>query len=475
MRISVSAHAPAYRISGSDGILRLERRDPAGHRLLRAGIALVLAVFAAMPPAAVYAFSDGNPWAPVVAVPLFILFPWYPTLGAFAWFLGEALGSWRWIEVDGSRGRVRARRDGYFLWGVRTVTIPADAIRDLTVSRRHEGDGEAPPAARIRIEHASGRWLFSSGETTTHLSFTHEEHDGRVPLIRFAFRLARVLGWSGYRLTRDDHLETTVSLEETAGAGARPVPAAGEDVGEAAGSREQEPGDPGPEAPVPPADLPPFEPVMLDSSWAVRVWDPGREVVLEKEGMTIGRALWTSVLGTLLVNLPTGAAGVAIYVGAADVGRFWELVVLAVFLFVTFTLNAYVWTEGRSSRRVSLDWGAGLCRLTKDGRRVEFPLTSVEEIEVRGYRSDRGGGEGSRSHWCEVLVRTPEGLGLVARTGSGPGPDATYRAAGRMAEDLAEALSVDWRWRGWRRRSGYERARRLARRLWARYGPGGPG
>lgn len=80
-----------------------------------------------------------RPWAPLLALPLFTLFPWYPALAAMAWSLGEALGSWRWLKIDGAVGEIRARRDAWFLLGRRRVRMAEDLADALGVPWRWAG------------------------------------------------------------------------------------------------------------------------------------------------------------------------------------------------------------------------------------------------------------------------------------------------------------------------------------------------
>lgn len=177
-----------------------------------------------MPPIALYAFSDANPWAPVLAIPLFTVFPWYPTLIGFAWLMGEVMGSWQWIEMDAAIGRIRARQDARFLWGSRTVSIPPEAITGLSITHRKEGTSSRSGRTRIEVRHEGRKWLVLSGETSTHLSFNQGAHAERERLIQFVFRLARRLGWAGYRVDRAGPVETTVTIEEMPGEGVEPFP-----------------------------------------------------------------------------------------------------------------------------------------------------------------------------------------------------------------------------------------------------------
>lgn len=461
--------------TGPDGTLRLEREGPNGHALLRAFIALILSGFAIMPPVVLYAFSDGNPWAPLLALPVFTVFPWYPMLFGFAWFLGEALGSWRWIEVDEDDREVRGRRDAFLLWGSRRIEIPADAIRSLRVLRVHPDGVPEGGYSQIRVVHHGRKWLLVSGEKDTFLTFYRDEHGRRADFLEFVFRVGRMLGFPGYRLARDHDLRMEVELlSRVGGEGIRRVPdpagspAAAVETGIPTGTRGPRAVEP---APVPPRDLPAFEPEALDSSHEIETWEPGRLVAVEKRGLSTGHAVWASVAGTILFNLPTLVAGGLILTGEAeDVSLFWRVVVVAVFLLVTFLVNAFIWTEGRSRRRAVFDWREQRCRFAKDGREVEVPLTAIDEVQLRGLRHGRPGDD-APSYSCEVRIRTPGGTGLVARTSTTPDPEGSYTAAAPMAEDLADSLGIQWRWTGWEERTTWDAVSRLARSLWARYGP----
>lgn len=484
MRIRLRAHRPQYRIVSRPGAVRVERRGPTGFVAPRVFVSLVLLAFAAMPPAAVYAFSEGSWIAVLAAIPLFTVFPWYPFLALIAWAFGWAVGSYRWIEVDGRAGRVRALRDAYFLWGRRSLAVPEADLRALSVEL---AESDLPGAvARVTLElvHEDRRWLRSPGRRTTALPFRADPLAERERLFAFAFGLARRLGWEGYAVARSDHLGARIELRRTAEAeGVSVVPSdpgvragPGEAVAAApAGSgpeRGERPNEPPGAGALAGIDLPAFEPEALGTDWRVRRWEPGVRVEVRKSGLDRRQLLTAAVVGTLLLNLPTLAAGVAFATGAADeVGLFWKLVVLAVFVSVTLLFNAFLFTEGRTDREAVLDWTEGVARFRADRRSVVTPLEEVERIEVAGVRRPSGRGTEDRTFACEVWAVTAEGRARIAETGASPVEAAPYRTAGAMAEDLAEALGVPWSWEGWEERSLADEARSLWRRLRRRYGP----
>jgi hypothetical protein len=479
-----------YRRISRGNAIRFEREGSNGLLVFRLFAAVLLGGFALMPPVALYAFSDGRLVSAVLAVPLFTVFPWYPTLGLMAWGLGEATGSWRWIEIDADGGRIRARRDGFLLLGHRIFERSSRDLTSVELDLRHDTPHDEPtPGLRVGYEGLDLPILGPERKRTFVLRGSGLRDRDR--LLAFTFEVARALGWSGYRLERNDHLSTSIRLRRRASDG-RPVPDPAlegevpDEEGAAPGAPDAADLDPagteteamqersGASPQIPSVELPPFDPAALDAtSYEVTEWAPGERVVVRKPGLRGGKLLVASVLGTLLLNLPTLAAGVVILTGTAgEVSLFWKAVVLAVFLFVTVLYNAYLFTEGRARRETVFDWAAGTVRMALYRREGTLPLDAVEGLEVRGVEHVRRGSDGTtRRYGCEVHLLTSEGEALVLATGTGPRRDAPYVSAGSFAEDVADALGVSWRWRGWRRRTLCDSVRRLLERPLAREDP----
>lgn len=460
MRISVRARRPRYRIERTSTGVRVRRQGPNGHAILRAFVAGILGVFALMPPAAMYAFSDGSVLAALLALPAFTVFPWYPGLAGMAWMMGAAVGSWRWIEVDGNERTVSGRLDAHFLWGWKTYRIPADDLQGLAVETRRAADRNLLPTVTLEARYEGRKYLIATGTKTRRFRFFSEELLDRDRFFEFAMSVARAVGWHGQAVERNDHLEARVALHrEVSGEGVEEVP----------GPRETAPAAP---RRMPEVEVPPFEPDRLaGSGWEAVEWDPGRRVRLVREGLSGWKLGIACAVGTLGLNIPTAAAGVAFLTGAAeDVGLFWRLAVLAVALFVTVFFNAYMLTEGSTTREAAVDWEEGTLRLRRNREVRTFPLAEVRKFEVVGIRHDGGSDGGSdRQYECQVWVRVPGGRALVTETGSGPLRDRAYVTAAAMAEDLAKATGTEWTWKGWEPRSLLDATRRylgrLARRL----------
>ncbi|MFW6193697.1 MAG: hypothetical protein ACOC83_09455, partial [Gemmatimonadota bacterium] len=315
-----------YRKVSRDAVLRFEREGTGGLLPFRLFAALLLAAFALMPPVALYAFSDGRILSALLALPVFTVFPWYPGLWMMAYTLGEATGSWRWIEVDGDRGALRARRDGYLLLGHRTFTWPGRRLTSVTLDRRRDTPGP-DPVVRIEIGYEGRVLPLLGGERSRSFALRREDPVDRDRFLALAFEVARALGWSGWRMERDDHLEMEIRLLRSADS-ARPVPQNG-------GGEPARRGDEAPSG-APGADVPPFEPSRLDGSgYEVAAWTPGQRVAVVKPGLRGARLAFAAIAGTLLLNLPVLAAGAALVTGAAEVGPFWRLAVAGLFLVVT--------------------------------------------------------------------------------------------------------------------------------------------
>lgn len=480
MRFRVQAADHEYKRTETDDKLQLRRQGGTGHVVLRTFVTLVLLVFASMPVAAMYFFSDQNIWAALLALPLFTVFPWFPMLGLFAWIMGEVMGSWREIVIDSGQQQVRGLRDGWFLWATRKTCIPFHCLKQVQIERRtsSQQDGQI----LLKFKYTQEGW-WGPGEEDSWMSFQVPDLlTSRDRFLEFAFALARRLGWSGYRLRRDDHLQTTVRFHPTSEPSpVHPLPESppsaeqstdASDVRKASETDQEGFSKRMDEGEIPPRDLPSFDPEKLDGSFQAPAWEPGHWVKIHKEGMTVGKALWASIGGTILGNLPTLIIGWILFLGPAqNVWWLWKAFVAGMFVFVTFLLNAYIWTEGRTTRTVELDWQKGRARFSRNRRQVERSLGAIEGLWVQGIRN-RGRGENSQDrYWCKVFVDTEDSFVMIAKTDSSPGPDQPYQTGARMAADLAQALEVDWEWRGWREHSLPKKMRDLTQRLWNRYGP----
>lgn len=458
MRLRVAAPRPEHELVEGPERIRVERRGPVGFLFIRIFFTAALLPFAVMPPVVLYHFSDGSWLAALLSIPVFTLFPWYPFIAGMAWTLGRAIGSLRWIEVDGGARCVRACRDAHFLWGRRTTRIDRAELRSLVV----ELDDSDPdsPAAWVTLEaiRGDGRWPWSRDAWTTSLPFRSAALAERDRFFAFARDVGRLLGLAGRTVERNDHLGARIRLHPSS-ADESPGPAEESDVRATDGADA-----------APDVDLPPFDPGDLRGAWEVEAWEPGSTVRVRKAGLDRSELVRASVLGTLLLNVPTIAAGIALATGAAaEVGLFWKLVVGAVGLAVTLLYNGFLLAEARTEREAVLDWGAGECRLRRNGRALSFPLNAIEGVAVAGLR--RTGGSDDQVRWtCEVWVLTPEGRGKVAETATGPTASTAYAPAAAMAEELAASLGVAWRWEGWEDRSPVDEARTLWRRLVRRHG-----
>lgn len=440
MTVRLQAPRYTYRRVASDRGLRFEREGSNGLLLFRLFAAVLLAGFALMPPVALYAFSDGRVLSALLALPLFTIFPWYPALVLMAWGLGEATGSWRWIEIDSDGGRIRARRDGFLLLGHRIFERSSRELGSVELDLRLDTPHDEPmPILQVGYEGLDLPVLGPERQRAFVLRGSGLRDRDRF--LVFAFEVARALGWSGYRLERNDHLSTSIrllrrasdgrsvpdpSLEEDGPAREGAAPGAPDGVArDPAGTGTEEIRDRSGISPeIPSVDLPAFDPATLDAtSYEVTDWRPGERVVVRKPGLRGGRLLVASVLGTLLLNLPTLAAGAVILTAAAgEVSPFWKAVVLAVFLFVTLLYNGYLFTEGRARREAIFDWAAATVRVGLNRREGTLPLDAVEGLEVPGRRARS---PGIRRLHAPLRVRGPR----PDERGRGTGPGDRERPA----------------------------------------------
>ena len=188
-----------FSLSATQGTVELRRGRSIGFIAARLVVSLFLLPFLLAP---LLLFFEPDIPRNMPAAVLFLL--WYGTLGGFAALAGAFLFRWRTVRVDGDRGLIELRGAGRLLWLPRQVSVPLEAVRELELRL---GPGELRPVPFIwRLTHVS------RGERPRKLAIgaTVEAIDRREEAVHLTARIARLMGWKSFELTRSDEQAAVV-------------------------------------------------------------------------------------------------------------------------------------------------------------------------------------------------------------------------------------------------------------------------
>ncbi len=98
-------------------------------------------------------------------------------------------------------------------------------------------------------------------------------------------------------------------------------------------------------------------------------------------------------------------------------------------------------------RRTELDWHAGTYALQIGTRSSNGSLEKIQAFVVKGYRH-KGDDDSPTTYDCKLIVDLDDGRETIFWTDKKTDRENVYRQAGSMAEDLADALGIEWKWKG---------------------------
>lgn len=460
-----------FSLSLGGGVIEMRRGPSFAHLAARLVITLFLLPFLLAP--LLLLLEPDIPFN--VPAALFYLV-WYGTLGGFATLAGAGLFRWRLVRVDGDRGRLELRGSGRFLWLRRRVSVPLGRVRELRLGLGPEGLRPTPFAWRVTYE-ARGK-----GRRKVTIAATVETIDRREEALDLTARVAGLMGWKAFELTRDDPLRVTVRFarSEAELEDPRPIPA----LPEAPDYEE----DRSAEGLLPPEpELPPFDPGAYGGLEEVVAWEPGRRVELLVRPFTGRQTAWAALAAGLFFGTPIALFLWMLSLALPQASRPWLLFGLAQSALTAAAVLGFLVWRFRQSRRVEIDWPDGRLTLRKGEEQWSVGLEGVRGLEVRGTRSEGAGRGRAPLYRCEVVALLDDGLVVrpvgrrLGRSGrpagrgaagsgrpsvgtAGPAgeipllerqergdPTRPYREAGAFAAEVAEALGVPWEWSGYRR------------------------
>ena len=201
------------------------------------------------------------------------------------------------------------------------------------------------------------------------------------------------------------------------------------------------------------ANTPPFDPQNLLADHVVTTWSPGHQVVFEKNP---SRARFLALPFALLALVGPALLFYA-QVHEKEINPVGFVVLSGLGLLVGCLAILIVRLP---KRRVEFDWPRQTLTITRRPKATTWPLHDLRRLEIEGIvsRSSSGdSGSTSTSYRCEVKVvsvgstdRGGKPIELLS-TRSSPRAEEPWRQASPLAEDLAEALGLDYKTLGYGR------------------------
>lgn len=182
-----------FSLSTSDRVIELRRGRSFGLTVARVLIGFVLLPFVLAPLLLVL-----EPDVPFNVPAAIFYLVWYGMLGGFTVFMAAILFRWRTIRVDSRQGMLQLGGSGRLLWWPRRVSIRLDTVRELEIRMGPEGLRPTPFTWRVTYGARGER------RRKLRISATVEGIDRREKAVHLTARIARLMGWGVFEVTRDD-------------------------------------------------------------------------------------------------------------------------------------------------------------------------------------------------------------------------------------------------------------------------------
>jgi len=399
--------------------------------------------------------SEGTEVVLLAGLIVFGLF-WYGGVALFMYLAGLVFGCWNRFALNGGR-ELSLTYEGTFIWGQSSNTIPMDRIREMTLIVSGRGNQELPLTLELTYE-------TEQGNTETVSPRFRVRH---VDLIEEAMALGAAIGnildFRSMEVQQRDHLESRFLFTRDAPTsdgpddeGLRPIPTIDADLQFEEDVRARSAGSSSSAVSFgrPEIDLPPFDPDQYQASAektfeAGFEWNPGERVRIDVSPMPAWAVLLISTItgittGLLLpmflggavklimeyLNAPLPLWVIGIGVGGIGFGSMW-----------IYLRRKYC------RRQTDLDWESETYSLRIGKRIRNGTFDQIRAFVVKGHQH-KGDENSSTDYECEVQIDLDDGRETIFRTEQNTDQDAVYEQAGSLAEDLADAIGVEWKWKG---------------------------
>ncbi len=382
---------------------------------------------------------------------------WYSIVGLFTYAAGLGVGVWEQVSVSAKDREVGMRFNGQWIWLTCETTVPFRDIEYITVTT--SGGEESNVDITLELTYQS-----DGGDTeTVSPSFRVQHVDLIEEAIALACAVGDIAGMRFYQITSRDHMNTTIRLTPDRSAVKEGAVSEEKEIPDVTGDlnfRDDIHAESDPDSDrtdlsfeQPEIDLPPFDPEAFAEQSSVRTpsfeWDPGHRVVIDIPPNPI----WYLVLVSLVFGVVGGAfagflAGGWIQSVLSEAGfqvsrwtaAFGSGVGCAVFVFLVLSLM-------NQARKTVINWTTNQLELTIGNRKRNGTPDDVRSVIVNGTRWS-GDDDSPPKYECEVYLDLPEGREKILGTWKDTEEDKVYQHAGSFAEDLADALGVEWTWEG---------------------------
>jgi hypothetical protein len=334
------------------------------------------------------------------------------------------------LSADRLSGRLEWRRShvlGLLRW---SGALPLDAVQGLALSLASP-PGRSASTLRMAFRHAPG-----SRERRFEVRLSGLDSVERVADFALHFGAAAGLPW--HRVTLNEGGRFAVEMVGSSGPGFERLPStAGSDAiaGAAAAAVASE-------------RLPPFDPAAFDGDARVTVWEPGRELRIDKAW-----GPW-ALLTPLLLAAPLGPLSYFLLPSLHTAPLLPRIVAIVMLTLVGLMLAVVGWAGFLSGqpRHVRIDWASRELRVETLRHKRVVPLPKVAGVELRhkSYKTpSTRSGMGRAVYWSEVRLRLHEAVDssdelLVATRGFEDAAAARPREmALPLARELGAALHVE--------------------------------
>jgi hypothetical protein len=247
--LAITADEPGRRLE----LTRLGARDNMAWRFYMTALWCVFG----LGPLALAVHAARDPVMPLLAIPVALFGVMCTAMMAFATWSDPTLLRMRWDKGQG----VLELDLPLFVWLRRTVVVPLDELRRVTLQTGAERE-EREPRMQLILNLA-----WSGSGSPVALPFEVVALDRRAEALDLLLRMARIAGWPGYLVKSATPREAVIDLVQRGKA--RPVPAIGQraDYTEEADARAPE---------VATKAFPEVQPgTVNDPLYHVAVWRPG--------------------------------------------------------------------------------------------------------------------------------------------------------------------------------------------------------
>jgi hypothetical protein len=319
-------------------------------------------------------------------------------------------------------------------WRRRNLTIPFNRIDQLNFELGAEGKKPLVISCLIDFQNAEGN------STNLQIPINVNNLRERADALKIVFDIARLLGWSGYQVTKNDPRMMTLELIAQPASSSKfsslPLPAEINEIGQKITDQSYQQL----------VNVARFDPAQLKGSTKFEIgeWQPGVRVRILSPavtGLTSDRILFPML--ALMFGLPISILLLS-RISLLGVPFFLLTICGAAALFLKFELE----------REVSIDWSTKQLNFRSKnllGNKIQcYSFQQVERVILEGFSMYMANKTtpSYTFYWCRLNVEIAgRELKLLELLRFIDDRDRPYQLLMPMAVELAKALGVEWQWK----------------------------